>query len=118
MWRHKCGAYEVRHGGMMQVLNGTAAMVWDADADEPRVTIVALNLTCKESAADLQRLAEVYEVREASVTLPMALVVRAMGPIDDPLTADGIGSAAERLHAVGWRPGMSAEDAARLLSVC
>ena len=89
---------------------------WSWHNDNEPVTIVALGLTGRESADDLRRMAEVFEVREASASLPFMLMQRAMGPVDDPMTADGIGQAAERLHAAGWRPGMTAEDAARLLS--
>lgn len=70
------------------------------------VTIVALGITGEETAADLQRLAEVFEVREA-------LMREDEDYAHLPLTAT---LAAERLHAAGWRPGMTAEDAARLLA--
>lgn len=49
----------------------------------------------------LRRLAEVFEVREA--------VAKRWG-------ADLADELSERLHAAGWRPGMTAEDAARLLA--
>lgn len=71
MWRHKCGTYEVRHDTTMHVLDRKGlhklmATLWDAHAIEPSVTIVALGLTGQETAAELRRLAEVFEVREAA----------------------------------------------------
>lgn len=38
--------------------------------DDWRVTVIALGLTGQETAAELQRLAEVYEVREALLAVP------------------------------------------------
>lgn len=79
------------------------------DDDEPR--IVALGLTGQETAADLQRLAEVFEVREAFLALPGVDGLRqAVGALFDEVFAP------ERLHALGWRKGQTAEDAARLLA--
>ena len=67
------------------------------------------------SADDLRRLAEVFEVREALPLGEPALVV-ALGNICG-LTLDQIKDiAAKRLHAAGWRPGMTAEDAASMLA--
>ncbi len=98
---------------------------WAGDVPDgcARVTIVALGLTGHESADDLRRMAEVFEVREA--------LLQAHGT-DAELwhsaawgsARQGVGvtlaavaqDAAERLHAAGWRPGMTAEDAARLLA--
>jgi hypothetical protein len=69
-------------------------------------TIVALGLTGEESAADLQRLAEVFEVRE--------YLIRSG---DDAVwCGQELDVFAACLHAAGWRPGMSAEDAARRLA--
>ncbi len=100
---------------------------WDIRNPGP-VTIVALSLTGQETADDLRRLAEVFEVREAlrlrawrkDSHLPWHTSLR---PFDeDGVVASGktaeeaIQAAAERLHSAGWRPGMTAEDAARLLA--
>lgn len=79
------------------------------------VVVIALNLTGSETAADLQRLAEIFEVREALVQL-----FRAENPADNERLRTMLMSlcdgAAEILHAAGWRPGMTAENAARLLA--
>lgn len=86
-------------------------------------TIVALNLTGQETAADLQRLAEVFEVREAMTARLGADGWKvALGPV--PVMEINSGStrdaalevAAHYLHALGWRKGQTAEDAARLLA--
>lgn len=69
------------------------------------LTIIATGLTGQETAADLQRLAEMFEVREAMLELT-----------SDDLTADEADRDAYRLHGAGWRPGMTAEDAARMLA--
>jgi hypothetical protein len=87
-------------------------------------TIIALNLTGQETAADLQRLAEVFEVREA-----LCAFIRTSGEVHaamcafllrkretDRITAEEAATVlAERLHAAGWRPGDTAERAAELL---
>lgn len=107
---------------------------WDELADPTAsVTIVALGLTGQESADDLRRLAEVFEVREA---LDAMLVCHNCGneeptigeledgtisqpwctECDSEMGYPHFASEAERLHAAGWRPGMTAEDAARLLA--
>ncbi len=75
-----------------------------AHNDRGRVTIVALGLSGRESADDLRRLAEVFEIR--------ALWEDACDQTDE----QALTLTAERLHAAGWRPGMTAEDAARLLA--
>lgn len=149
-----------------------------------KVTIIATGLTCQETAADLQRIAEVFEVREAidwqvmdrgkpppgyeirntsyedgddevggygvmieewswydgggytdCAATEAACVASAweffeeenappgLNPYSGPQAwswywgrvAEG-GDLAERLHAAGWRPGMTAEGAARMLS--
>lgn len=110
-----------------------------AHNDRGRVTIVALGLSGRESADDLRRLAEVFEVREALVVDALdqtvgvflkddgdrdLVVDHAWGARATPEIGGGfifdtealLTRAAERLHVVGWRPGMTAEDAARLLS--
>lgn len=92
---------------------------WSALADTQPSTIVALHLTGQETADDLRRLAEVFEVREAWENMPAhrgepnpaeAAYVEALSgtPAEDAFF--------ERLCAAGWRPGMTAEDAARLLA--
>lgn len=75
------------------------------------VTIIALGLSGQESADDLRRLAEVFEIREA---LWKTVDAYAAGWGDVWEQAEQW--LAERLHAAGWRAGMSAEDAARLLA--
>ncbi len=88
-------------------------------------TIKVGEVTGQETAADLQRLAEVYEVRDALFTAPdivefMHTSVEDMNsyecPECSPHEPQAWTWAAERLHAAGWRPGMTAEDAARLLA--
>lgn len=84
-----------------------------AHNDRGRVTIVALGLAGQETADDLRRLAEVFEVREALRVLdtPWSLLYNhRTGEAHD------LGTLAEQLHAAGWRPGMTADDAARLLA--
>lgn len=97
--------------------------LWPSDRrkrDGEPLTIVALDLTGDETAADLQRLAEVFEVREAlfvAESRGWLCVVIGAGTAAPMILAEGddLGTVAERLHAAGWRPGMTAEDAARLL---
>lgn len=81
--------------------------VWEwAFGGEGVATIVALNRTGQESADDLQRLAEVFEVREYLINTG-----------DDSIWyGQEIDELAPRLHAAGWRAGMPAEDAARMLA--
>lgn len=88
--------------------------------DRGPVTIVALGLTGDESADDLRRAAEVFEVRGATFTLDefempadLAHSLEELAEEDDAAARDLL---ARRLHAAGWRPGMSAEDATRMLS--
>ena len=132
----RSGHAYLRCGGYGDTVHNPA---WPAPFE---ATIVALGLTGQESAADLRRLAEVFEVREALVglTLPVALfawqcrdALNATRPCGT--TICGVVPAnwarsemwhmkhcgncrsevAECLHAAGWQPGMTAEDAARLL---
>lgn len=95
------------------------------------LSIVALNVRANATAADLQRLAEVFEVREVlqvedayqfkvgecyhffSVALGRNVVSRVRGPGS---ADEARGWVATLLHRAGWRPGMTAEDAARLLA--
>lgn len=85
-------------------------------SSEP-VTIVALGLTGRETADDLRRLAEVFEVREAWCGLQRGnLLNLAEAMYYDAQADDEEGEFFERLRAVGWRSGMSAEDADRLLA--
>lgn len=106
-------------------------------------TIIALGLTGQESATDLQRLVETFEVQkalDAALECPQCGGTEAhfatvdektcsqpwctecdveMGEpawISDADAEDEARPIAERLHAAGWRPGMTAEDAARLLA--
>jgi hypothetical protein len=94
---------------------------WDDFSENVSATIVALDLTGEENAAALQRLAEVFDVREALCRFedhddPGGALLAALRHLrgDGPVT-DAVQRAAERLHALGWRKGQTAEDAARLL---
>ncbi len=102
---------------------------WPWGFYKERVTIVALGLTGQESADDLRRLAEMFEVREALTAGPAlgAGFCRVYLGSDDGTGDNLIGGFsgsfeaarsvwAKRLHAAGWRPGMTAEDAARMLA--
>jgi len=82
-------------------------------------TIIALGLTGQETAAELQRLAEVYKVREAWLAMPpveIARITSLLVAYADAGAASAFDDFYRRLHAAGWRPGMTAEDAARLLA--
>lgn len=95
---------------------------------EARATIIALGLTGQESADDLRRLAEVFEVREClyladhpfqdleSRKLPKCSRLRVGNVGYFIADSDDLTWTAERLHAAGWRPGMTAEDAVGLLA--
>lgn len=74
--------------------------------DEP-VTIIALDVPTDATAEQLRTLAEVFEVQEALVHLPIAAIGSEFANIQ---------VLAERLHAGGWRPGMTVGDAVRILS--
>jgi hypothetical protein len=91
----------------------TAALATDGT----RVTIVALDLTGQETADDLRRLAEVFEVREALLIMKVDALERLL-PRRGRLVDDWLNELAPMLHALGWRHGMTAEDAARLLANC
>lgn len=99
--------------------------VWNYGLDpDCEVTIIAMDLTGSESADDLRRLAEVFEVRKTLNVRPMMMIGRLGVYVQvqrvwwqDGVTADELRSLiAERLHAAGWRPGDSAERAAELLA--
>lgn len=81
---------------------------WDLLAGE--VTIIALNVPTDATADDLRTLAEVFEVREATRPWESRDWAALFGYLNPPDTLF------DRLHAAGWRPGMTAEDAARLLA--
>jgi hypothetical protein len=139
-----------RHGHCVSRV-GSYDGVWcragrDDGAFDPRerVTIVALSLTGQETANDLRRLAEVFEVREVIARMldadnaewywsctsddpkwpdsPHGISIQLHEWEDSIEVADeatrtlALDVAAGCLHAAGWRPGMTAEDAARLLA--
>ena len=119
---------------------------WSAEAEAPAwlkhpdPTIIALGLTGFESAEDLQRMAEVFDIRQH---LDTATGDGAGGPwvadeerfslwlalpdwqeievaqVDDPAAGDDFWTvldlAARTLHAAGWRAGMLPSAAAHLL---
>ena len=89
-------------------------------ADGGPATIIALNVPADASADDLRRLAEVFEVREALRVEPglpgFTRVYLGDVMIGGFSGGDGLSHWAQRLHAAGWRPGMTAEDATRLLA--
>lgn len=105
---------------------------WTSVEKDP-VTVVALGITGEESADDLRRLAEVFEVREAWGKL-MDEAMAHKGPPEEWAAKDAALKANpavvayfsdesrdarrffERLHAAGWRPGMTAEEAVARLS--
>ena len=80
-------------------------------------TIIALDVPADATAEHLRTLAERFEVREAFQALaPTMALVHALDAArddDGPWSWDKL---AERLHRAGWRPGMTTEDAARLLA--
>jgi hypothetical protein len=105
-----------------------SVFIWDNERPHGAlVTIIALGLTGREIAADLQRMAEVFEVQEALRGLFGATMKdRALRPTMLTLVAfadarsegepkKGIDVLAEHLHASGWRPGDTAERASELL---
>lgn len=70
--------------------------------------------------SDLQECAEVIEVRQAWERMMLtAPFEQTDGPAADAWMADPTRDGMafiRRIHAAGWRPGMTAEDAARLLA--
>lgn len=93
---------------------------WSRDYEDD-VVVVALDVPADATADSLRELTERFEVREAweDVLDGMNNIARADNRavvmyFDDP----GRDARAffDRLHAAGWRPGMTAEDAARLLA--
>lgn len=127
MRRPRRGIYVLTSCGWLRT---DGQWLWGHGRPTP-VTVVALGLTGDESADDLRRLAEVFEVREVlwedacdqtwCVCVGQRVgqrVVVLHGWTEETKDLDdeqGLTMAAERLHAAGWRPGMTAEDAARLL---
>lgn len=138
LFRHKSGWIGLRSEGRFRWVRmddgewkyeprlwGTGGLMEDGarwDKMDGQATIIALDVPADATADDLRTLAEVYEVRENLLTL-------ARWP-DAPLSDDiyeTIGQMAARredwqtwlaklLHRIGWRPGMTAEDAARMLA--
>lgn len=82
---------------------------WQWYATSDMVTIIAIDVPAGATAEHLRTLAEVYEVREAWRELTST-------HDDEEDGDDALQAAAEHLHAAGWRPGMTAKDAARLLA--
>lgn len=102
------------HGGLRQA--------WDLMLADQRVTIVALDVPADATAEDLRGLAEVFEVREALLKFNLSTLAGVLGlELTVYLVGNllavfrNIDAAAELLYRAGWRPGMTAEDAARLL---
>jgi len=92
---------------------------WNNGGDGSPVTIVALGVPADATAAELQRLAEVFEVREALSQVDWSAVPRLPDDLEHLARHnedEALQQLAERLHAAGWRKGRSAEDAARLLA--
>lgn len=139
MVRDRDGAYHLRRDGGGTCVRSSRSQQWHSwdekvpprergwdwirceALDGERAVIVALGLTSQETAADLQRMAEVFEVREAldhlfGLTISPSQVERqaAVRALYQHSTR-GLHGLAERLHALGWRKGQTAEDAARLL---
>lgn len=75
------------------------------------VTIIALDVPADATAEDLRTLAEVFEVRKA---------IEAQRDDSwcwsETVRRDSLDWLVDRLHRAGWRPGMTAEDAARMLA--
>lgn len=99
---------------------------WCTMSLEETVTIIALDVPADATAEHLRALAERFEVREAlytmtrgdhaaESTLERFIKSAAAGPTFGDLL-QAFDAAAKRLHAAGWRPGMTAKDAARLLA--
>ena len=109
-------------GSFARLPPGVRRFPWSLFDMGQTVTIVALHLTGQETADDLRRMAEVFEVREAVMGEPaLRRIVWTQAGEDeavDPICAsdDAVSAVLERLHAAGWRPSMTAEDAARMLA--
>jgi hypothetical protein len=84
------------------------------------VEIVALDLRGDESAEELRRLAEVFDVRQALRVEPGSPGFSRVYLNDELLGGfsggDGLTFWARRLHDAGWRPGDSPERAWELLA--
>lgn len=79
---------------------------WQWYATSDMVTIIALDVPADATAENLRELAERFEIREHLIRTG-----------DDSIWfGEDIDDLVPRLHAAGWRPGMTAEDAARLLA--
>jgi hypothetical protein len=125
--RDECGVVSfcvrMQDGGCMIydagiTLNTAPKWRWGTAVDAFPVTIIALGLTGQETAADLQRLAEVFEVREAWLALPphtVAPIESLVVAYADAGTSGNFDGFYRRLHAAGWRPGDTAERASELL---
>jgi hypothetical protein len=111
----------VERGAWRYRVKGALSSVWYSERSaqayraanlDTLVTIIALGLTGQETAADLQRLAEVFEVREAVKKWSREEWVQMPRRGDMPgLLSDFV----RDLHAAGWCPGDTAERAAELL---
>lgn len=79
---------------------------WGTMSLEETVTIIALDVPTDATAEQLRELAERFEIREHLISTG-----------DDSIWfGEDIDVIVPRLHRSGWRPGMTAEDAARLLA--
>lgn len=78
-------------------------------------TIIALDVPADATAEHLRESAEVFEIREVVTRMPACVHIMASS-IDVEGPDFSWEWATRRLHRAGWRPGMTAEDAARLLS--
>lgn len=118
--RDTVGDFAVRHGGGRNT-NGSWVKVegeawiafhgawrwWIHDGQDP-VTIIALDVPADATAEHLRTLAEVSEVREA--------VMRDASLWANEFTLEDLEDTVVTLHRAGWKPGMTAEDAARLVA--
>jgi len=100
---------------------------WGTAVDQQPVTIIALNVPADATAEHLRELAERFEVREALGTM-MAGDHETERALEDAIRGAAVGptmgdvfaammTIADRLYRAGWRKGMTAKDAARLLTV-
>lgn len=101
------------------------AWPWHEEHGEKAV-IIALDVPADATADDLRTLAEVFEVREALFSMSSGSHATESA-LENHIRAAATGltfgdlkaafhSVANRLHRAGWRPNMTAEDAARLLA--